>query len=595
MTDNHLLLYRIAELMLENEQHILPVDLLFDDPQIGDFVKSIQIDSPYQQMLQEGVLTESVLDEKLYISFTVEGYFHYVLGEVIFKQTVGNGAQPLKQIIEENKLNGAKQGVEQCLIKYATYNDLNRIVWLIDNLTDDLKYLINPLATSFILQESVNKPLEQNLLIPHKEIEKKLIWLLKNNRSNDFFVLDGAIDFLKLKSKNQLLGSICLIILKNLKFTHFSKKLIIKCLDYVEYKIAEKYLVKINLDKSNLDYSTIYLIAKFYINNSKFDLANNFLANIDSHTNFSLGFIKSQLSIYVGETLNGIKLALELFKSNEILQHKLSLANLIGQGYLNIRDIENAFKFHQIAVNSALNLFGKYSEEYSIYLNNFASVYYWKGDYLKSIELLKNVEIIRMKIFPNNDLRIANIQINIGETLRKMKDYKQALLYQNSALQITRVKLPFFSLQSSAIETNCGLIFQSLNDYKRAIYHHLRSLVHKKNIFSLSHPSFAESYFELGTCYIKENRYDFGIKLLYKGYEILPHPNFVLEIMYCYEKIKDFNSINDFLCNHIIELQLTEYKTNSAYKSLLKFYETQLALENISKNDEVNKILNNDL
>ena len=84
MTDNHLLLYRLAELMLEHEQHVLPVDLLFDDDLIGDFVKSIQIDSPYQQMLIEGVLTESVRDEKLYVSFTVEGYFHFVLGEVIY-------------------------------------------------------------------------------------------------------------------------------------------------------------------------------------------------------------------------------------------------------------------------------------------------------------------------------------------------------------------------------------------------------------------------------------------------------------------------------------------------------------------------------
>ena len=90
MTSNHLLLYRLTELMLEHEQHILSVDLLFDDDQIGDFVKSIQIDSPYQQMLFEGVLTESVRDEKLNVSYTVEGYFHYVLGEVIYNKTNGS-------------------------------------------------------------------------------------------------------------------------------------------------------------------------------------------------------------------------------------------------------------------------------------------------------------------------------------------------------------------------------------------------------------------------------------------------------------------------------------------------------------------------
>ena len=89
MTDNHLLLYRLAELMLEHEQHVLPVDFLFDDEQIGDFVKSIQIDSPYQQMLLEGVLTEMVKEQKLYVSFSVEGYFHHVLGQVIYNSSLG--------------------------------------------------------------------------------------------------------------------------------------------------------------------------------------------------------------------------------------------------------------------------------------------------------------------------------------------------------------------------------------------------------------------------------------------------------------------------------------------------------------------------
>ena len=100
MTFNHLLLYRLAELMFENEQHILPVDVLFDDEQIGDFVKSIQIDSPYQQMLLEGVLTESVRDEKLFVTFTVEGYFHYVLGDVFFDLSDGKNHNYLMKVVE---------------------------------------------------------------------------------------------------------------------------------------------------------------------------------------------------------------------------------------------------------------------------------------------------------------------------------------------------------------------------------------------------------------------------------------------------------------------------------------------------------------
>lgn len=150
MSTNLLLLYRLAELMLEHEQHVLPVDLIFDDNHVGDFVKSIQIDSPYQQMLLEGVLTESVLDEKLFVSFTVEGYFHYVLGEVIYHRTEGLGAEALKQIVETNKLNVAKEGVEQCLIRDVQKTNLTRLIWLIDESDEVLELAVLPLSIAFL-------------------------------------------------------------------------------------------------------------------------------------------------------------------------------------------------------------------------------------------------------------------------------------------------------------------------------------------------------------------------------------------------------------------------------------------------------------
>ena len=97
MTNYHLLIYRLAELMLERQQHILALDDLFEDEQIGAFVRSIQIDSPYQQLIFEGVLTETIKEERVMVTFTVEGYFHYVLGEVIEQQTEGKGAEALKE------------------------------------------------------------------------------------------------------------------------------------------------------------------------------------------------------------------------------------------------------------------------------------------------------------------------------------------------------------------------------------------------------------------------------------------------------------------------------------------------------------------
>jgi hypothetical protein len=71
-TSNQQLIFHIVDLILENEQHFLKIDNLFDDDKIGYFVKSIQIDSSYQQMKLEGILTETVREEQLHVCFTVE-------------------------------------------------------------------------------------------------------------------------------------------------------------------------------------------------------------------------------------------------------------------------------------------------------------------------------------------------------------------------------------------------------------------------------------------------------------------------------------------------------------------------------------------
>ena len=132
MTSNHLLLHHLAKRMLEQQHHILPVDELFDDVMIADYVKSIQIDSPYQQMLLEGVLTESVRDEKLFVSFTVEGYFHFVLGDVIFDQSKEKDHTYLIELLQNNRLIGIKEGVEQCVIQEVNQGKLDRLVAMID-------------------------------------------------------------------------------------------------------------------------------------------------------------------------------------------------------------------------------------------------------------------------------------------------------------------------------------------------------------------------------------------------------------------------------------------------------------------------------
>jgi len=213
MTNNHLLLYRLAELMLEHEQHILPVDLLFDDVQIGDFVKSIQIDSPYQQMLLEGILTESVREEKLFVSFTVEGYFHLVLGNVVFSHSKEKEHTYLIELLHSNQLNGVKEGVEQCLIYEVNQGKLERLVSLIDagGVAEQIARL--PLAHAFMKNrvEDVFNLLMENPSIHDWNVIKHVRAILSNNQKQQVVdELDGII-----KESEQLVQTINELLTRN--------------------------------------------------------------------------------------------------------------------------------------------------------------------------------------------------------------------------------------------------------------------------------------------------------------------------------------------------------------------------------------------
>ena len=196
MTNNKLLLFRLAELMLELEQHVLLVDNLFDDEQIGDNVKSIQIDSPYQQMILEGVLTESVQNEMLYVSFTVEGYFHFILGEVIYHQSSNKESSYLNNLLYHNRLNGINEGVEQCLIIEVNQGSLGRLVELIDEGGEAEKVARFPLVHAFMKNnvEDVFQTLMENQSIYDWNVIKQVRGILLENQKQ-FVVekLDGII------------------------------------------------------------------------------------------------------------------------------------------------------------------------------------------------------------------------------------------------------------------------------------------------------------------------------------------------------------------------------------------------------------------
>jgi len=425
MTDNHLLLYRLAELMLKHEQHILPVDLLFDDEQIGDFVKSIQIDSPYQQMLIEGVLNESVRDEELYVCFTIEGYFHYVLSEVIADLVSSEDPKEVLTLVINSKLNGAKSGLEEYLNKCAMYNNESAIFSFIKFFPEHALISIKSFALMLTINDKdyVLKRLFQN---PANSNIELLVAIL------NFLYLNNPIANIELQKE--------LLNYSFLSENESSKKIYIDALNNTDIR---------SIDINNvLEITSEDAILEFNINISKMDLFRklnkyNYIdiiinKNINLMHKLKLENIRNEvitfydrMSVYYAE-IGKYLLALEASKnalkySDEDDNDHGVLLNNIALRYMELGMFNEAYLHLDMSLSIDLKKYGKYSRNVASRYGNIGFFNLEKSNYTVAIEYLRKAIEIDRSILGENDEIIATRLINLAEALRNIHKIDEAL------------------------------------------------------------------------------------------------------------------------------------------------------------------------
>jgi tetratricopeptide (TPR) repeat protein len=426
MTGNHLLLYRLAELMLEHEQHILPVDLLFDDEQIGDFVKSIQIDSPYQQMLLEGVLTESVKDEKLFVSFTVEGYFHYVLGEVIHNRTEGSDAESLKQIVEENNLNGAKEGVEQCLIRDMHKSAWDRTLNLIAFGSEIVNWCIVPFTKALLIAKSKTRTKRANERALFNHVELMLSMLFKRQTPQLIKLLEESIKQLQSLSKFKIVECVYkaaqnLIELEDIESAGF----LLKSISFLQRNNSKVSLKEIETffiinQNSKRENSLGYLqLADFYRNKLNYRKALKYY-NICKNLN-----IPAEVG-YIDEGISIISLNKELF-DEAIFYAEFALSSRISK-----------FGFFSVQVADSFFLLGRIWDSFG-YENNLSNGEGSDECFQKAIDFYIKCLDIRKVLQGAYHEDIAAVYQTIGNTLKCGRKYFDASNYFHLALKIQTV------------------------------------------------------------------------------------------------------------------------------------------------------------
>jgi tetratricopeptide (TPR) repeat protein len=434
MTSSNLLLLRLAELMLQYEKTILPVDLLFDDEQIGDFVTSIQIDSPYQQILLEGVLTETVRDEKLYVSFTVEAYFHYVLGQLLFKNSMNNRFEYLLKLLKFNKLNGLQDALAQCLIDCAKIRDYSPIINFID--IGKTNICIIPLITAFniyevneILDEIIQNESDQDYAI----IGEVLILLKANGRINlvekihkYLLNLFGVVNindsyFYRQKLKLQLLNS-----LEDIVFIELIENICKNNKNYFyTFSEEQKMHLLFELNTSIVERGLLKLAYRFA---TKFQLYNTDIKSITANY-YNLIYPLLELGLFE-EAEKCYKKCEPYNSSNAIF---INWSGFIYQSWYELKsgDINHIEKGLGLYLYSSKLLdeeYGKYSIQKYQNLENIGYTFSLLKDYEKAITIFNQAIDILIKIYRSNIVySLGNLYEMLATTFNQVGRYQEAI------------------------------------------------------------------------------------------------------------------------------------------------------------------------
>ena len=436
MTTNQLLLNRLAELMLNEEKHFLAVDSLFDDAQIGNFIRSIQIDSPYQQLISEGVLTETVRQEQLYVSFTNEGYFHYVLGEVIYRIDQEKSDQYLIDIVYSNKLIGSKEGVANCLFKYVQESKNEKLISFIKSQNTNSTISVKPLANSFIL----------------KDFELIVKTLINDDLEDRYFLILLTLKFLEENNKHVGIENFWKVFIYNFKQFNFfnasfyKSQLIIKSLlhnNNIKHFISDIGDNHKNYFKNCSDYQKQIIYFELYniiVSKGLLKEAFDFSIRIKLYE-YSQELLTANYYnvLYPLLELQQFEIAENIYKkcfqSNKQNGYFLNWSGWIYQAWYelksqNINHLDIGISLYHDAGEIIDIDFGKYSIQKYQNLENLGYAYSLKGDHNKSYHYLDNAISILQKLYQTDiTYLLGTSYLMKAVALFNLKRYDEALYY----------------------------------------------------------------------------------------------------------------------------------------------------------------------
>lgn len=486
-------LYNLCRIMLDKESTQISLDQLYEDEEIGHYVKNIQIDSPFQQLIFSGIITIVNKGDEITVSFTVEGYFHFTLSKYLYSIDKNEDIFEITDKIYSNSINGLNEAIAFYLNNYIQKGINHFIPKFIDKYPNWTRASSRVLAqdimtngvglTETILKEKsesdiivltmvmeyfeyINKPL------PSQQLANSIIQILLPENINEYGLISECIKYLEQETLE--------VFYKNyIKFTeqkHVVNENFIKVSYKIGINLGKEILKYTYKDKALIIYDYNYQLT---LNNEKFTKENLWLLGLIGHLKKSMGNTIDAIIDY--------KKAIEgLFEHNEpfaAAQNQLRLSEIYKQENNLLDALTIAIKSLQI-IKSESGLVHLVTATAMSYIG---SIYIYMEDWTQAEEYVKTSMTIREKLMGDNSTKVCINYVNYASVLANTQRTEEAEKYLNKALEIRIGKFGENHQDVASTLFEKGNLYYMTNRQNEAIEIHNKALLIRINKLGNSH------------------------------------------------------------------------------------------------------------
>jgi len=594
MTQKESILFRLTELMFQKQQTFLLLDGLYEDEIIGSSIRNIQIDSPFQQLLFEGVLSQYIIDDYVSISFTVEAYFQHLLAKVLEKDSSYSTPESLLELLKGNKLKGLPEAVSNLLSFDVEKGNFNRLTNFID--------MAKSIEISNEIFDLFNKPVINSL--KENGITKTIERILENETEWDWYLFVGV--FKSLGETNEFLQyDFAKILMEYNPLINFSQRILaLLSIEILEYNDAKQYYQIIESTLNSVEDNTLndfyFLLGKVEKRLANYQKSGDYFKkslalNLKLHGKLhqkvalcysylsSISYIKGNFdeSINFSNLCKDINVEISGTNTSSIAAHYKQIGLCIEKK----GNLDDAIVLFEKSISIYSKTDGLFSSEISNVYNNLGRVYQEKGELDKALEYFNLSLNIDLNTFGENSEQAAAVYNNLGGIYDGKGELDQALIYYEKALGVF---MEVFNINHPSIGfayNNIASIYYEKEIYSKAIIFFRKSAKVRLRSLGFGHPDIADTFENMGYCYKKTAEYNLAIKYFQKAFEINPSAQILAAIAELFELI---NKKEKALELFLMITNMIFNKTTNPAKIPIRYLENTLRLsKQLNKENEL--------